>query len=102
METQINDFCIAIGAEIRKRRLAAKYKTAEAFAYTHDIDRGVMYSVEIGRPMHIKTLVRICDALGVTVSDLLVSVNQPQTCKPSKIIYYNGKENSDRRPRPDR
>lgn len=58
-----------LGDKIRSLRKQKGYSNADIFAYENDIDRSQYGKYERGMDMTFSSIVRITDALGVTLQD---------------------------------
>ncbi len=58
-----------IGNRIKQLRIAKGHKSYEIFAYENDIDRAQYGRFERGANMQIASLVKVLQALGVTIEE---------------------------------
>lgn len=77
-----------LGNRIRKTRMSCGI-TQEKLAEMVDISTNFMSLIENGRNMSVETLVKIADALGVTVDYLLSDTMEVQSDKIMKQIAQN-------------
>ena len=71
---------IEIGQRIRSQRKAKGYSSAEKFAYSINMDRSQYSRCERGHNMTILTLSKICNALDLTLADLLQDIEITEEC----------------------
>ncbi len=55
---------------IRNQRIELGYSSAEKFSYAHGINRSVYQRWENGEDLNLSSLLRLCDLLGLSASDL--------------------------------
>lgn len=58
-----------LGKRIRELRIKKGYSSYENFAYDHDISRAQLGRYEQGKDIRFSTLIKVIDALGVTVEE---------------------------------
>lgn len=65
-DKRLYDFAIII----RNQRLDLGYSSAEKFSYAHGINRSVYQRWENGEDLNLSSLLRLCELLGLSASDL--------------------------------
>lgn len=58
-----------LGKRIKELRIAKGYTSHETFAYEHNINRPQYWRYENGQDLRFSTLLKVIDALGVTVDE---------------------------------
>lgn len=58
-----------LGRRIKELRIAKGYSSHETFAYEHNINRPQYWRYENGQDLRFSTLLKVIDALGVTVEE---------------------------------
>lgn len=58
-----------LGARIKSLRIKNGYSSYEQFAFDNDISRAQIGRYEQGKDIQYSTLIRVCNALGVTISE---------------------------------
>lgn len=58
-----------LGKRIKELRIAKGYSSHETFAYEHNINRPQYWRYENGQDLRFSTLLKVIDALGVTVEE---------------------------------
>lgn len=58
-----------LGDRIKALRIKKGYTSYEKFAFDNDISRAQVGRYEQGKDIQFSTLIRVCNALGVTISE---------------------------------
>jgi transcriptional regulator with XRE-family HTH domain len=69
VQLDANEELIKLGARIKALRLEKGYSSYEQFAFDNDISRAQIGRYEQGKDIQLSTLVRVCNALGVTLNE---------------------------------
>jgi len=74
-----------IGKRLKQLRKEKGYKNYEHIAYELGMSRSAYWRLETGVNFEIKTLIRICDLLGITLEEFFSGMNLPaaKNKKPS-------------------
>lgn len=86
-DKRLYDFAVII----RNQRLEMGYSSAEKFSNTHGINRSVYQRWESGEDLNLSSLLRLCDIMGISVSDLFIvwekcNEKMPKTRKHLKLL----------------
>lgn len=77
MKEDDKEFCRIVGKVIRKLRIQKGAQSLCAFAAKNDIPSSTLSRIEVGEnEAQLHTLKKIVDGLGITLSDLFLSVEQ--------------------------
>ncbi len=73
----------AIAERLRQLRKAKGYRNYEHIAFELGMSRSAYWRLETGANFELKTLIKICTLLGVTLEEFFVGIKQPLTKRTS-------------------
>jgi transcriptional regulator with XRE-family HTH domain len=72
------EFIRKTGARLRKRRKELGFTSHEDFAYDAGINRSQYGKYEAGKDMHLTTLLKVVNSLGLTLEEFFSSAYDPK------------------------
>jgi transcriptional regulator with XRE-family HTH domain len=73
-----------VAARLKELRKEKGYKNYEHVAYDLDMSRSAYWRLEAGENFSLKTLVKVCKLLGVTLEEFFTDVDVPKIEKKKK------------------
>jgi transcriptional regulator with XRE-family HTH domain len=73
----------AIAERLKQLRKLKGYKNYEHIAFELGMSRSAYWRLETGANFELKTLIKICTLLGVTLEEFFVGIKQPLTKRTS-------------------
>ena len=74
---------MAIAERLRQLRKEKGYNNYEHIAFELGMSRSAYWRLETGANFELKTLIKICTLLGVTLEEFFVGIKQPLTKRTS-------------------
>lgn len=68
----------AIGLRLKELRKLKGYKNYEHIAYELNMSRSAYWKLEKGGNFEIKTLIKVCRLLGITLEDFFIGIDLPK------------------------
>ena len=75
---------LAISARLKELRKAKGYANYEHIAYDLDMSRSAYWRLESGANFSLKTLIKVCKLLDVTLSQFMEGIDVPKVIKKRK------------------
>lgn len=79
---------VAVGERLKEIRKKSGYNNYEHIAYDLDMSRSAYWRLESGENFSLKTLVKVCKVLNITLEEFFTGINLPIIEKKKK----NGKK----------
>lgn len=73
-----------IGQRLKELRKEHGYSNYEHIAYELEMSRSAYFRIESGENFELKTLIRICRVLGITLTEFFEGIDFPKSVKKVK------------------
>jgi transcriptional regulator with XRE-family HTH domain len=75
---------LAVSKRLKELRKEKGYNNYEHISYDLEMSRSAYWRLESGENFSLKTLVKVCKLLGVTMEEFFEGVNVPKVAKKKK------------------
>ena len=83
-KTQMLPEFVLISERLKKLRKAKGFKNYEHIAFELEMSRSAYWRIESGNNFEVKTLIKICKLLEITLEEFFEGINVPEPDKKNK------------------